>query len=386
MAWPFLYLTLAEVGAAAHGLPWRGAVKPQGIEPMGTSNHTHFSRRGMIAAAGALPLLAACGPGRAAGKENTAAMAGPGRAGDVEIVSSRAAGRFDSDAAFEVLGEGYGWSEGPTWDRARGALYFTDVPGNVAYRWAEGEGVSEWLNPSGGTVVEGFREPGANGLWYARDGSLLICNHGARALERMDIGTKARTTLAERFGGERFNSPNDVVEGPDGTLYFSDPPYGLEDEDESPLKEMAVNGVYRLSPDGALERILDDMTRPNGVALSPDGAKLYIAQSDPEMPILREYDVATGAVRQLFDFKPFMDADNPGLPDGFAVAGNGDIFVTGPNGVFLLDPEGELLARIHTGSATANCCFGGADGSTLFITAHNRLLRIDTDYTGVQWT
>ena len=304
---------------------------------------------------------------------------------DVTLFDPSAARFFVDGAALEVLGEGYGWSEGPTWDRSRGALYFTDVPGNTAYQWTRTGGVKVFLAPSGGTVTEGFREPGANGLWYARDGSLLISNHGARALERMDIDTKARRTLAATYGGKRFSSPNDVVEASDGTLYFSDPPYGLEGLDDSPLKEMEANGVYRLSPSGAVERLLADMTRPNGVALSPDESTLYIAQSDPEAPILRALDLATGATRTLFDFKPYQDAGLPGLPDGIAVAGTGELFVTGPGGVYLLTAEGDALARVDTGVATANCAFG-EDGSTLFITAHTKLLRLPTRLKGLQWS
>ena len=302
---------------------------------------------------------------------------------DVTVFADSAARYFPTGVKLETLGEGYGWSEGPTWDRERDALYFTDVPGNTAYRWAEGEGVSVFLDPSGGTATEGFREPGANGLWYARDGSLVICNHGERRVERMDIDTKTRTPLASRYNGQRFNSPNDVVEAADGTLYFSDPPYGLEGLDDSPLKEMEANGVYRLSSDGTVERLLADMTRPNGVALSPDDRTLYIAQSDPDAPILRALDLGSGAVRTLFDFTLY--SDSPGLPDGIAVAGTGELFVTGPGGVYLLSPEGEALARVDTGVATANCAFGG-DGSTLYITAHTKLQRIPTNLTGAQWS
>ncbi len=293
------------------------------------------------------------------------------------------------DAPLDILGSGYGWSEGPTWDRARGCLYFTDVPGNTAYSWSPGGAVQTFLKPSGAAITEGFREPGANGLWYSRTGQLIICNHGRRRVESLDLVSGKRTALVSAYGGKRFNSPNDVVEGPDGSLFFTDPPYGLEGLNKSLLKEQSVNGVYRLSPEGQITRLIDDMTFPNGIALSPDARTLYVTQSDPDAPLLREVRLDTdgkvGASKTLFDASPLMSDDSPGLPDGLAVTTEGQIFLAGPGGVLILDSEGGLLGRILTGSATANCAFG-EDGRTLFITAHDRLLRIRTRATGLQWS
>lgn len=291
-------------------------------------------------------------------------------------------------AELETLSVGYRWSEGPTWDRARGALYFTDVPENTAYRWRPGAGVDVFLQPSGASATEGFREPGANGLWFARDGHLLICNHGLRRVERMNLETSQRKALAQTFEGHRFNSPNDVVEARDGTLYFTDPPYGLEGLDASPLKEMAENGVYRLTPGGQISRLVSDMTFPNGVALSPDETQLYVSQSDPGAPIIRALDLSSQGEVQgdatFFDGMALLSEGLPGLPDGMAVSAQGHIFATGPGGVLVLSPEGDLLGRILTGRATANCAFG-EDGSVLFITAGDRLMRLQTRVSGVQW-
>ena len=304
---------------------------------------------------------------------------------DITLFRPEGAAAFPAGASLETLGEGYQWSEGPIWDGARDRLLFTDVPANTAYSWSEARGVETYLAPSNGLSGEGAPTSGANGLWFTRDGGLLLANHGARSLDRLDPASKARTALVTRFEGKRFSSPNDVVEARDGTIYFTDPPYGLEGQDDSPLKEMAVNGVYRLSPSGGVERILDDMTRPNGVALSPDEATLYITQSDRDAPILRAFDLATGSVRTIQDFAPDLAAGIPGLPDGLCVATTGEIFVTGPGGVYLLGSDGERLARVETGVATANCAFGGSDGSDLYITAHTRLQRIPTRLKGVQW-
>ena len=338
-----------------------------------------ISRRHMLALTGSAIGVSACGT----------LASEPADTIHLDAHSSQFWDLIERDAPLELLGTGYGWSEGPTWDRDRNCLYFSDVPGNTAYRWSRGTGVQVFLQPSGSANTEGFREPGANGLWLSRSGDLIICNHGERRIERRDFNTGVRTPLATEYGGKRFNSPNDVVEGPDGQFFFTDPPYGLEGLDNSPLKEQAANGVYRLSADGQVERLLDDMTFPNGVALSPDSATLYVSQSDPNAPLLREVGLdADGNVRSdriLFDATPYMSEETPGLPDGLAVTAEGHIFLAGPGGVLVLDDEGGVLGRILTGRASANCAFG-EDGSTLFITAHDRLFRIRSKALGLQWT
>ncbi|MEO0466469.1 MAG: SMP-30/gluconolactonase/LRE family protein [Pseudomonadota bacterium] len=312
-----------------------------------------------------------------------------GPSADIEVLDDDLHSLFPAGAALETLATGYMWSEGPAWDRDRNALYFTDVPGNTAYRWRRETGAQIFLEPSGAATVEGFREAGANGLWFARDGRLIVCNHGLRRVEAIDLDTQSRTRLVDRFEGHRFNSPNDVVEARDGTIYFTDPPYGLAGLDASPLKEMGANGVYRLNPDGVVTRLISDMTFPNGIALSPDERRLYISQSDPKAPLIRTLILSSGGSPSddglFFDAGPLMSESAPGLPDGMAVAQSGHILATGPGGVLVLSPTGRLLGRIRTGRATANCTFG-EDGTILFITAHDRLLRIPTLMTGVQWS
>lgn len=339
-----------------------------------------LDRREFLASSAATLALGACAP-----KPAPASVSG---GQGIDVYSDVLSDIVDISSPMESLASGYTWSEGPVWDRQRSCLYFDDVPGNVTWRWTEKDGATGFLKPSGAPpdATAGFREPGANGLWIARDGSLLICNHGTRSIEKMNLDTKARAILASTYNGKRFNSPNDIVEATDGTIFFTDPPYGLEGMDDSPLKEQDANGVYRLSPDGTVTRILSDMTFPNGIALSPDGLSLYVSQSDPASPILRVCAPDGSNVRALFDFSSYMAEDAPGLPDGMAVSENGYIFQSGPGGIFVLTPEGRALGRIRTGKGTANCCFGDADGQTLYMTAHDTLMRVRLKVRGLPWT
>lgn len=288
----------------------------------------------------------------------------------------------DQTASPRLLSIGHQWAEGPAWDHLRQTLYFTDVPKNRAYSWSKPVGDQVFLDPSGigAQHTHGLREPGANGLLLSHSGELLICNHGMRAVEAFDLSTRKRRVLTARYRDQRFNSPNDLIEASDGTIFFTDPPYGLEGLNASKLKEMAVNGVYRLSPDGRLDRLVDDMTFPNGVALSPDERWLYVSQSDPDAPMIRRFEIRDGAVSQgeereaWFDAKPFMHPVG-GLPDGMAVSRQGLVFLAGPGGVLIVDQTGACLGRIATGRPTANCAFG-EDGKTLFITAADRLIAV----------
>ena len=337
------------------------------------------SRRTFLGTAAATALLSACGT-----MSNRVVRTSE----HIEVFEPAALDLIDAKAPLESLASGYGWSEGPVWDRQRDCLYFTDVPGNIAWRWSEADGATKLLDPSGVArdAATGFREPGANGLAISKDGSLLICNHGKRAIEKMSLETGHRTILARTYNNKAFNSPNDIVEADDGSLYFTDPPYGLEGLDASPLKEQNFNGVYHLQPDGRVTRLIETLTFPNGIALSPDGSTLYVSQSDPDAPILMRMSPDGSNAAVLFDASSYMSDTAPGLPDGMAVTKTGHIFTTGPGGVFVLSPEGKPLARIKTGKATANCCFGGRDGQTLYMTAHDTLMRIRTKSVGLPWS
>ncbi len=289
--------------------------------------------------------------------------------------------RFDAlvpkDARVEKLAEGYDWSEGPAWDKALGALLFSDVPMNTVYRWKDGAGVSVFLKPSGytGTTPRGG-EPGSNGLVFAPDGTLVLCQHGDRRVARLD-GDKF-TTLADKYDGKRLNSPNDAVFNSKGDIYFTDPPYGLLKGNADPAKELPFNGVYRLRHGGELTLLTKEMTFPNGIALSPDEKTLYVANSDPDQAIWKQFPVKDDGT--IGEGKVFADVtatarSKKGLPDGMKVDGKGNLFATGPGGVLVFAPDGTHLGTFATGEATANCGWGD-DGSTLYITADMYLGRV----------
>jgi gluconolactonase len=293
-----------------------------------------------------------------------------------------------SDAQIEKLGEGFIWSEGPVWVSAGGYLLFTDVPGNTLYKWTAQEGVTVFLKPSGyaGDDASFLREAGANGLALDKEGHLILCDSGNRALVSLDLNTKTRMVLVDKYQGKRLNSPNDLVIHSRGDIYFTDPPYGLKEMNDSPHKELAFNGVYRFSRDGGITLLTDEFTFPNGVALSPDEKTLYVAQSDPEKPILMAYDlledghIANGRI--LFDFSELAKQGQPGLSDGMAIDVHGNLFVTGPGGVHIITPDGIHLGTIATGQAIANCAFGD-DGSVLYLTSDMMLCRVQLQTKGM---
>jgi gluconolactonase len=186
------------------------------------------------------------------------------------------------------------------------------------------------------------------------------------------------TTIADRYDGMRFSSPNDAVFDSRGTLYFTDPPYGLPEGPGDPTQETPFHGVYRLGVDGEVTLLTDELSRPNGIALSPDEKTLYVANSDPERAIWMAYDLLPSG--RIANGRVFFDAtdlvgESPGLPDGLKVDAAGNLFATGPGGVLVFSPDGRHLGTIRTTQATANCAFD-EDGATLYMTADGYLLRI----------
>ncbi|MCB0549128.1 MAG: SMP-30/gluconolactonase/LRE family protein [Phaeodactylibacter sp.] len=290
---------------------------------------------------------------------------------------------LDTNAVIEVLAEGYEWSEGPLWLEKEQLLIWSDVPKNTIYRWKAGEGAAVYLRPSGYTSgPERGGEPGSNGLLLGPDGRLVLCQHGDRRMAMMDAPLDSPkpefTTIAGRYEGKRFNSPNDAAYDREGHLYFTDPPYGLEKNMDDPAKEIPFQGVYRVSPEGEVFLLTDELSRPNGIAFSPDYSKCYVANSDPERAIWMVYEIDEH--KKFTNGRVFFDAtslaaSNPGLPDGLKVNKEGVLFATGPGGVLVFTPEGEHLGTISTGQATANCAFN-ADETVLFMTADMYLTRV----------
>lgn len=284
-------------------------------------------------------------------------------------------------ARMEKLAEGFTWSEGPVWMPREHRLVFSDVPKNTAYQWQEGAGAAVFLQPSGftGLVPGPNLGEGSNGLTLDPAGRLLLCQHGDRRISRLNADGKSFTTLTDRFEGKRFNSPNDLCADRRGNIYFTDPPYGLG---KVGVREIEFNGVYRLAVDGTLALISRELERPNGLALSPDEQTLYVASSDSARPVILAIplrpDGTAGPGRVFFDITPLRVPGRPGSLDGLKVDVHGNVWTCGPGGILILSPAGKHLGSLLTGRATANCCFGGPDGRTFYITAKDTLCRIET--------
>ena len=291
------------------------------------------------------------------------------------------------DAPIEKLADGFEWSEGPVWRKNGGYLLFSDVPRNTIYKWQQGSGLTVFLRPAGFTTPNPpGRELGSNGLTFDANDSLVMADHGNRQVARLNEAKFTKTTLADRYEGKRFNSPNDMVYASNGDLFFTDPPYGLKGLNADSTKELRQNGVYRLTPRGELTLVTDELTFPNGIALSPDERTLYVANSDAARPVVMAYDLQSAASglrgRVFFDAAALIAAGKKGVPDGMKVDARGNLFATGPGGVLILSPTGKHLGTIATGQPTANCAFGD-DGSTLYITANNQLQRVRTRTKGI---
>ena len=285
------------------------------------------------------------------------------------------------DAVVKVLASGFSFIEGPVWNSEKQVLLFSDVVTNKIYEW-DGNSIRIFLNqvfPE--SPPRGHRRISSNGLTFDKSNHLVIADMGYRQITRFDSELK-RTPIVSAFEGRRFNSPNDLMYDSKGNLYFTDPPYGLDGLDESTLKELNFNGVYRLDPAGNLDLLSSGQNRPNGLALSPDEDWLYVANSDATK-IWMAYQLSGSSVQSE---KIFFDAgyiEAPGVPDGMKVDNAGNIFATGPGGVLVISAEGEHLGTISTGEITANVGWGGAmpgdrcGSKTLYMTASTSLYSID---------
>jgi gluconolactonase len=287
---------------------------------------------------------------------------------------------IDKDATIEILSDGYEWSEGPVWVDAQKMLLFSDIPNNVVHKWTEENGVEVYLKPAGytGKAPSNSGEEGSNGLAVNAAGQLLLCQHGDRRIAVMDAPLDAPkptfTTLADNYEGKKLNSPNDLVVRRNGDIFFTDPPYGMP---KNTAQELQYQGVYKLS-NGKVTLLVDSLTRPNGIAFTPDEKSLIIANSDPAKAKWYAYDLDEND--SLVNGRVFHDAtaaakQEPGGADGLKIDKQGNIFATGPGGVWIFNKDGKILGKIKIPALTANCAFS-SDEKTLYLTSDNYLLRV----------
>ena len=281
------------------------------------------------------------------------------------------------DAVIEKVGGGFGFTEGPLW-RPDGKLWFSDVTGNVVRSITPDGQVQVLIEKAGGeTSAPAGSFIGPNGMVADKDGSVLLCEHTNRRIARVNPKDMSQAVFLDKFEGKKFNSPNDLVFKSDGSLYFTDPPYGLLKQDTDPAKELKFNGVFRYA-NGKVTAVIRDLTRPNGIAFSPDEKVLYISNSDEKKKVWMRYDVnADGTVSGGKVFADVTAETAPGLPDGMKVDSQGNVFGSGPGGVWVFSPDGKHIGTIKPGETPANAAWA-QDGKTLYITAETGVYRINT--------
>lgn len=298
--------------------------------------------------------------------------------GSIERIEPEFNQLVPADSKIEVLETGFTWTEGPVWMGDH--LLFSDIPRNTIFKWTPKGGVELFMNPSGftGVAYVGL-EPGSNGLLRDLKGRLVMCEHGDR---RISVLTErgGKMTLVDKYQGKRLNSPNDAVLKSNGDMYFTDPPYGLPGRFDDPRRELDFCGVYRLTPSGEVTLLTKTIERPNGIGFSPDEKSLYVAQSDPtnanwtSFPV--KADGTLGDGKEMHNATERVKKNEPGLPDGLEVDSKGNVWASGPGGIFVFNANGKLLGRIVTNERTSNCTIG--DDGWLFITADSNLCRIKT--------
>jgi gluconolactonase len=274
---------------------------------------------------------------------------------------------LDDSAKLEKVAGDFQFIEGPIW-HPDGFLLFSDIPADIIYKLASNQQVEVFRRPSGK----------ANGNTLDKENRLLTAEHENRRVSRTEKDGKV-ITLADRYEGKRLNSPNDLVVKSDGSIYFTDPSYGVSKDRE----ELGFYGVYRLAPDGKLTLLVKDLVLPNGIAFSPDEQKLYVNNS--EAKYIAVYDVKPdGTVTNERLFADLKDASQGGVPDGLKVDLEGNVYSTGPGGVWILSPDGKLLGKISVPETATNLAWGESDRKTLYITANTSLYRIRLKIAGVR--
>ena len=284
--------------------------------------------------------------------------------GEIEKLSPDLDKYVGQSSKIEILAKGFEWSEGPVWVDKINSVLFSDVPENKIYKWNENEGLSVYIEPSGYSgKVPTSKKDGSNGLILNSKNELLVCMHGDREIAKLTKwGSGEFETVINKFQGKLFNSPNDMVFTKNGDLIFTDPPYGLKNRNSDKLKELKINGVYKLTTDGEVTLLVDNLTYPNGVALSNDDKIMYVNVSDSSNPRIMAYDIDKETInneRIFFDGRKLAEK-NVGLFDGIKIHPDGTIFSTGPGGVLIINKDGTHLGTIKTVERTANCAFDSA--------------------------
>jgi gluconolactonase len=284
------------------------------------------------------------------------------------------------------LAEGFQFTEGPIWiPEGQGYLLFSDPNANRIYRYTSDGQLSVFREQSGyaGADVAEYRQPGSNGLTLDREGRLTINEHGNRRVSRLEK-TGAVTVLADRYEGKRLNSPNDLVYRSDGTLFFTDPPFGLPRFSEDPRKELPYSGVYALSQ-GKLRLLTTELTGPNGIALSPDERYLYVGNWDEKKKVVMRYEVRPdGTVANGMVFFDMTGAPGEEAIDGVKLDQQGNMYVAGPGGLWVLSPAGKHLGTIFAPKHIHNMAWGDADGKTLYLCAQSGLYRMPLRIAGIR--
>ena len=284
---------------------------------------------------------------------------------EFEILASAFGDLLPPDASVDKLAGGFRFLEGPVWSTAAGGLLFSDIPADRLWLWPETGGARVWREPS----------HHANGNTLDNRGRLLTCEHGTRRVTRTEADGRT-TVLAERYRGRRLNSPNDIAVRADDSIWFTDPPYGIDPEQA----ELPGHYVFRLGPDGDLRVVADDLVKPNGICFAPDQHMLYISDTDDERRHLRRFEVAANGKLHA---SSVLATVTPGKADGFRVDCEGRIFTSAGDGIQVLSPDGALLGKILVPETPSNCAFGGVDLQTLYITARSSLYAVRLATAGI---
>ena len=304
--------------------------------------------------------------------------------GSIERIDSSVNALISENASVEMLTEGYKWAEGPVWIADQKMLLFSDIPKNSIYKWTEARGAELYLKPSGytGTVPRGG-ESGSNGLIIGKNGELIMCQHGDRRIAIMNAPLTAPKpdfkSIADNYNGKRFNSPNDLIQRSNGDIIFTDPPYGLVKNMDDSSKEIPFQGVYKVTPGKPATLLVDSIARPNGLALTPDEKTLIVASSNPAKAVWYAFDL--GANDSLSNGRIIYDVTEEmktmkGSPDGLKIDKQGNLFATGPGGIWIFNKSFKLIGKIKIpDQPTANIAFAD-DDKTIYLTSDMYLLRV----------